>query len=173
MTSGYGDYPAAPQPPQGWQQPSVQRGDPPPTVLNAFRLMLVTAGLSLLGILTTFATKNDLRNRLRASNPDVSSARLDSLLSTAITIALVAAAIFLVLYVLLAFRVRAGRNWARIVTWVLAAFGVLGLLAALSTTATTTSRILSVVQGLVDIAIIVLLAQRPSNDWFRGSSRPR
>jgi hypothetical protein len=172
MTENYG-YPAAPPPPQGWQQPAPQRGAPPSTVMNAFRLMLVTAALSVIGIIATFATKDDLRQRLRRANLDADTTRLDNLVNTAIAISLVVAIVFVVLYVLLAFKVRAGRNWARIVTWVLAGLGVLSLLGALSTTATPLSRTLSVISGLIDIVIIVLLAQRPSNDYFRGSARQR
>lgn len=172
MTDNYG-YPAAPPPPPGWQQPAPQRGAPPSSVLNAFRLMLVTAALSVIGIVTTFATKDDLRHRLRQANVNADTARLDTLVNTAITISLVVAVVFLVLYVLLAFKVRAGRNWARIVTWVLAGLGALNLLSALSTTATPLSRILGVISGIIDIVIIVLLAQRPSNDYFRGGARQR
>ena len=170
MTQGFG-FPQAPPPPEGWQQPAMQRGAPPSTVVNAFRLMLLTAALSAVGIIVVLATRDDLRNRIRRTVPDEDPARLDSMLNTAVTITVVVAVVFLVLYVLLAFRVRAGRNWARIVTWVLAALGVLGLVSAILSTATPVSRVLSVVQGLADIAIIVLLAQRPSNDYFRGYPR--
>jgi hypothetical protein len=72
-----------------------------------------------------------------------------------------------VLYILLALQVGKGKNWARIVTWVLASLGVLSGLAALAQPEPALSRILSIIGLLVDIAIIVLLAQRPSNEYFR------
>jgi hypothetical protein len=166
MSSPYGSMPPAPQSPEGWGAPP-QRGPRPSTVENAVRLMLLTALLSLIGIIVVFATKSDLRKRIEAQNPDADAQRLDSLLNTAIAIGLVIAIVILVLYVALAMQVRKGKNWARIVTWVFAALGVISALSSLASTATPISRVLSVVQGLIDVAIIVLLAQGASNRYFK------
>jgi hypothetical protein len=43
----------------------------------------------------------------------------------AVAIGVAFGVIFIVLYVLLALQVQKGKNWARIITWILAAFGVL------------------------------------------------
>jgi hypothetical protein len=87
--------------------------------------------------------------------------------NSAIAIAIVIAVVLLALYVALAFQVRKGKNWARIVTWVFAGLGVLGALFAMAGTATPISRVLSIVQGLIDVAIIVLLAKADSNQYFK------
>jgi hypothetical protein len=75
--------------------------------------------------------------------------------------------VFIVLYVLLALQVRKGRNWARIVTWVLAALGVLNALGSLAQPQPGFSRVVGLIAGLIDVAIIVFLLQRPSNEYFR------
>ena len=78
--------------------------------------------------------------------------------------------IFLVLYVLLAIQVARGRNWARIVTWVISALGVIGLLGVLGESSAA-SKILGVVSGLLAIGIIILLAMAPSNQYFAAGPR--
>ncbi len=78
--------------------------------------------------------------------------------------------IFIVLYVRLALQVRKGKNWARIGKWVLAAFGVLSALGSLVQTAPVASRVLSLIAGLIDIAIIVLLAQKRSSAYFTNTT---
>lgn len=164
--SQYGEgLPQAPPPPQGWGQP--QRGERPPSVENAVRLMFVIAALSLIGIIVTLTTKDDLRTRILAKNSGADQARLDSLVNTAIAIGIVIAIVILVLYLALAFQVRKGKNWARIVTWVFAGLGVLSGLLSLASNATSLSRVLNVAEALVDVAIIILLAQSASGRYFK------
>ncbi|MDQ6848697.1 MAG: hypothetical protein M3070_01660 [Actinomycetota bacterium] len=143
------------------------RGAPPPTVVNAVRLMFVGAAISLIGLITEFALRNQIRDQIKKDNPSADSVRLDSLLNTATTIAVVVGAVFLVLYVLLALQVRKGKNWARIVTWVIAGLGVLGLLGTLAGSTPAFSRALGAIGGILDIVLIILLALKPSNDYFR------
>jgi hypothetical protein len=69
--------------------------------------------------------------------------------------------------VLLAMQVRKGKNWARIVTWVFAGLGVLGSLGSIVQVAPPLSHVVSIVTGLLDLAVIILLAQRSSNEYFR------
>ncbi|HEX3336866.1 MAG TPA: hypothetical protein VHS54_10430 [Jatrophihabitans sp.] len=169
MSYDQGGFPQAPQPPEGWAPP--QRGERPASVENAVRLMFVTALFSLIGVIVTLATKDDLRKRLLAANPGSDQAHLDNLVNGAITIAIVVSVVLLALYVALAFQVRKGKNWARIVTWVFAGLGVLGALLSFAGTATTLSRLLSIIQGVIDVAIIVLLAKTESNRYFKPTYR--
>lgn len=71
------------------------------------------------------------------------------------------------LYVVLALQVRQAKNWARITTWVIAGLGVLSALGSLAQPEPAISRLVALISGILDIAIIVLLAQRPSNRYFR------
>ncbi len=155
--------PMAAEPPAG----PASRGPAPPSVLNAVRLMFIRAGLGVLGLIILLATKDTLKTEILKKNETADPARLDDLLNTAITIGIVVGIIFIVLYILLALQVRKGKNWARIVTWVLAGLGVLGALGSLAQAAPALSRIVTLIAAAVDIAIIFFLAQRPSNEFFR------
>jgi len=151
------------EPPAG----PVTRGPAPASVLNAVRLMFIRAALGVVGLIVLLATKDTLKKAILKKNPTADASRLDSLLNSAIAVGIVVGIIFIVLYVLLALQVRKGKNWARIVTWVLAGLGILGALASLAQPEPALSRLVTFVGAVLDIAIIVFLAQRPSNDFFR------
>lgn len=161
-----GDYAPMPAQPFGGPPPATT-GPAPAPVQNAVRLMFARAALSVLGVIAALATKDTLREDLRQRNPGASADRLETLVNAAITIGIIVGIVFIVLYLLLALQVRKGKNWARIVTWVLAGLGVFGGLTSLLQDAPAVSRIVSLIGGLLDLAIIVLLAQRPSNEFFR------
>lgn len=156
-------------PPDPWgaaPPPVPQAAERPASVERAYLLMLVRAGLSAISILVSVITVSDLRQQLRnAGYGDFSDVA-----RTAITFAVVIGAVFIVLYVLLALQVRKGKNWARITTFVIAGLGVLGALTSAAGHATGPSQAISIITGLVDLAIIVLLASRTSTPWFRRSS---
>lgn len=156
-------------PPEPARDPALQ-APPPPPVANAVRLMLVRAVLTLLSLLTLFLTKDSLRDAIAKKNSGYDAAKLDTVVNAAIAVGVVLGIIFTVLYVLLALQVRKGKSWARIVTWVIAGLSVLSGLSSFAQPAPGLSRLLQVVVLLLDVAIIVLLAARPSNEYFRRRS---
>ncbi len=161
---GYGQMPA--------EQPTgpASRGPAPAPVLTAVKLMFVRAVLGLLSLLTLFATKSSLKAQILKANPTADTSKIDTLLSAAIGVSVVIGLVFVVLYVLLALQVRNGRNWARIVTWVVAGLGVLSGLASMMQPAPALTRVLTLIAVVLDIAVIVLLAQRPSGAYFKPAA---
>lgn len=160
---GYAPMPG--EPPRG---PAV-RGQAPPPVANAVRLMFVRAGLGVISLIVLLATKDTLKSEILKKNSTYDTTKLDDVVNAAITIGIVIGLIFILLYVLLALQVRKGKNWARIVTWVLAGLGVLSALASLAQPQPAFSRIVGLITAVIDLAIIVFLAQRPSGQYFKGA----
>lgn len=154
-----------PAPPPPGRPPAA--GPAPSTVRYAVGLMLARAAVGLIGIVVLFATKNNLENMIRDKNLGKSDADIKHILDLAVTIGAVLGIVFIVLYVLLALQVRKGKQWARVTTWVFAGLGVLGFLTSFAQQETGATRALAVVSGLIDVAIIILLALTPSNDYFR------
>jgi hypothetical protein len=149
----------------------VSQQAPPAPVVNAVRLMLITVGILVISILVTIATKSHLRSVIAHRHPEYTSSHLDTLINAAIISALIFGLIFAAAYTWLAFRVRAGRGWARVVTLILAGLGVLSGLGGLaSSTRTTISVLLNLVTLGLNVSLIVLLNRGASNDYFR--SRP-
>ena len=135
----------------------------PPSVVNAVRLMVLRAGLGLISIVVLLLTRDDFKKRILEHTPTASNASID----TALWVGGVVGVVILVFYLFLARLVRQGVGWARIVTWVIAALGILGAVTSFSQPAPPVSRVLSVVVGIIDVVIVVLLVQRSSQDYFR------
>ena len=98
----------------------------PGSITLATTVMVVRAVIGLLGIVLVFAVKDDIRQAIQDSDHDLSASDADTATNLAIGIALVLAVLIFLFYVWLAAKIRRGRNWARIVTIVIAALGVLG-----------------------------------------------
>ena len=164
QTSAYGDH--APMPGEPSRDPAPM-GPPPPPVQNAVMVMFAQAGLGVLGLIALFLTKDSLQDQIRRNDATVSAEMVDTAMTVSLIFGSVVEIVFIGLYLLLALQVRKGKNWARIVTLVLAGLGVVLGLAFLLGTAPALSRGLALVALALDIAIIVLLAQRRSNEYFR------
>jgi hypothetical protein len=143
--------------------PPVGRGPAPPPVVTAVRLMIARCALSLVLIVIEFLDRDDLRRQVLARTPQATSSTVD----TAFAVGLVLAVAVLLFYLLLAFRVRHGANWARVTVWVVGGLAVLGVLAQFAQPIPSATRVVGVVVAAVDVALIVLLALPESNGYFR------
>jgi hypothetical protein len=162
MGQPYGEFPQAPPPPS-WAPQAAPRGPIPTAVQNTVRLMLLRSAISVISIIVVFATRHDLERRIRARTPNTSDAAIHS----ALAVAAVTGIVILLFYVFLAFQIRRGANWARIVTWVIGGLGILGALVSLGQPDPPISRILGVIVALIDLAVVILLATRESNRYFK------
>jgi hypothetical protein len=129
---GYGQqgYPSAPPIAEQATGPAPQQ---PTTILVSFWCWIVAAVLGLVGALILFGEKGSLnaaaQSRLATSgNTDITPTQVSAVVNGIIVGALVAAIIVGALYVLFAFKLKQGRNWARIVLLIIAILDVLSLL---------------------------------------------
>jgi hypothetical protein len=157
---GYESYPAAPQ--GQWGGPSAPT-ERPTTVKAGIGAFLANTVLGLLSLVIAFADMSSYRADLAGSS-NLSQDELSAVVSVTIAVTLVITAAFLVV---LWFAWK-GHNWARIVLWVLGGLSVLfGLLGAAGLS------FLSLVGLVLTIAGIVLLALKPSNEWYRAERQRR
>ena len=173
-----GNYPSAPQ-----YAGAPQYGDPyggaapvrtpPREVIWASLLMFVQVGVAVLNAIIQLADADGFRDSIREASPNLTPDEVDAAYTLGVIFTVVIGLIFAALYLLLAIQVRKGKNWARIVTWVLAGLGLLFGLLGLAADAPAFSRLFGLVGILLDAAIIVLLAMRPSNEYFRAQKAPR
>jgi hypothetical protein len=160
-------YTPMPSAPQGGVPTVKDPRTAPSSVRNAVRLMFLLAALGLVGIIVVFADKSALKTAIRNANSGYDSKQIDDALNTAVTIGAVIGVILIVLYVLLALQVRKGKNWARIVTWVLAGLGALGSVSNLAQPQAAITKVIAGVELVLYVVLIVLLAMGPSNAYFR------
>jgi hypothetical protein len=140
---------------------------PPVEVVAAVRLMFARVGIGVVNAVITLASGTATREAIRAGNPALAPAEVDEKYVQGAAVAVCLAAVVAVLYVLLALRVLHGRSWARIVTWVVAGLGVLGGVLGMFGSGTGPERGVVLVGLLVDTAIVLLLAHRRANEYFR------
>ncbi|MGZ4545006.1 MAG: hypothetical protein ACXVXT_06400 [Blastococcus sp.] len=170
---------APPQQPYGYAPAPPPRYGPPPTPLE--RPITVRAGLGaflgslVLSVISTVVTflnwdtiSAQLLARLRTDlGPDGDAALSGAQAGARIGVvfALVLAAVYGV-FVWFAWR---GQNWARVVLWVLGGLGLFGGVIGLAMGGSPLPFLtgLSFFQTLLLLAAIVLLALKPSNEWFR------
>lgn len=167
----YGYQPAQPSGysyPGAAQGPSTQpKGPAPREVVTGFWLIIAAGVLSLINNIVTAVRLPDVltisqTDALRDANIDVQDAG-----GFLIWFSVVLSIIGLGIYVLIAWFVLKGHNWARIVGTVFAAFSAFGLLLSLPAYVTSLIGWISLLSSLAGIAGIVMLYLRPSNPYFQ------
>jgi len=161
---GFNPYPAAPQG-QEWGGPPSAPTERPTTVKAGIGCFLANTVLGLISLVLILTDLDGFRADLAtASGTPLTDDAISGVVGVTIAVSLLITAAFLVV---LWFAWK-GRNWARIVLWVLGGLSVLfGLLGAGGMT------FLSLLGLLLTIAGIVLLALKPSNEWFRAEGLRR
>jgi len=124
--SGLPQFPAAPPPAEYGQQRPVY--EPPKEIVASFWCYLGGALVGLLSGLLFIGQKQALLDTLRNQNTtNLSDADLQAAANIAVVLVVVIAVILAGLYALFAFKLKAGRNWARIVLTIVAALNLLSL----------------------------------------------
>lgn len=195
MTAGQGGpdggqgWNAPPPPPQQWPAPQQWPGyapapaapvgaAPPPmerpvTVRAGLGAFVATVVLGLVSAVVTFANWEQIVDEaLRQAGVGLGGSERDMALSAAelgVQIGLVIGVVFTAVYLLFLWFAWQGRNWARVVLWVLGGLSVLSGIASLGVGGTGIGYLdgLSLFSLLLTVAGVVLLALKPSNEWYR------
>jgi hypothetical protein len=142
----------------------------PGTVEGAFWAFIASTVIGLVGGLLIFANRDAIATTLRDSNRrsggSLTDAQIDQAVNVTMIVALVIAVIISALYLLFAFKLRAGKNWARIVLTVITALQLISLLAGQAT-----------IGGYISVAAaiigVVLSFLTPSNAYFAAAKTTR
>lgn len=152
--------PAVPEPEP--EQPTALR--PPAPVLAAFWIWIAGAVLSLVFAVITPREKSAIVDALnRAKPPNIAPSQYDEYANVLITTTIVTLVLFAALYVFFAYKVRAGRNWARMTLTVLVIIGV--------AYDAYTGALLSSGLGLLISLVAVILVYLPSASAYFAAHR--
>jgi hypothetical protein len=163
----------APAPSAGWGSGAPQPVERPVAVQVAVIAFAAALVLGLIGGIFTFTDLDGLVDRTiaqaQAQGADTSEFTHDALRTIFAVVAVVSLVFAGLEAMFIAFAWR-GRNWARIVLWVLGglsiAFGLPGLFAGTSPSSGFV-RSLGVIQLLLQVVGVLAFAQRPANEWYR------
>ncbi|HEY4022338.1 MAG TPA: hypothetical protein VGM75_26860 [Pseudonocardiaceae bacterium] len=148
-------------------QPDLEPGKPPTTLVLAFWGWVLTAAIRLLGAVVAITTRQGVLDTLNAANVP-SGAQSNPLPEDKIQLAanlivgttVVVSVVFAGLFLLFAFKLRAGRNWARILLIFAALVDLLLFVQSGDFS------VISILAALIAIATIVLSYLRPSTDYI-------
>lgn len=157
-------YPGQPGAPAG---PRVV----PPSVQNAFYLMLAGAVVTLLSLVYSFTILDQTRGEvLDSTGGVVRGSDLDLLMSVTVGFSIVTSLITAGLWVWMAFACRAGKNWARITGTTFFGINVVmflfGLLTAMLSSGLTLVFLFSGVGIAIGLAVVILLWSGRSKEFF-------
>jgi hypothetical protein len=177
-----GGYPGGAYPAPGGGYGGALPPEPvrPNTVTFAFYCWLATTVVSIIGLILTLTSPIwDLavNAATRQNNVSLQGTSVQSLINTLKIFTVVIALIFVAVYLLFAFKMYAGRNWARIVLTVFGALTLLSAFTPTSRTVTVGSEVYNIntgawagyVTALLALIGIVLMFLAPSNKYFTES----
>jgi len=145
----------------------------------AVLLMFTGAALSVLSGLLAFTTQDEMRSLMedelarQGQDAAMTTTMLDTIVQVTLAVSLVFGVLGAILWVVNAVFNGKGHNWARILSTVLGAIWLLSFTVSLLQPAPAVSKVLSVLNALLVIAVLVLLWLRPSNQFFSQSSAAR
>ena len=161
---GFDPYPAAPQG-QEWGGAPSTPSERPTTVKAGIGCFVANVVLGLIGLVLLLTDIDGYKADLVEAS---ATPLTEEQLSAGVGFGLGITALILAAFAVVIWFAWQGRNWARIVLWVLGGISVLfGLLGAGAMT------VLSAIGLLLTIAGIVLLALKPSNEWYRAEGQRR
>lgn len=163
-----GGYGPAPSAPDAWGAPApVER---PQAVKLGIGALAAALALGLVSSFLTFTDVDGFVRQVQAASPGTPIS--ESAARAALIGGAVFALIVLGLQALFLWFAWHGRNWARVVLWVLGGISLLGGLFGLlgggaAATVSGLLMLLSVVSLLLTLIGVVALAQKPANEWYR------
>jgi hypothetical protein len=155
-------YPSFP----GGDLPPAASPGPPPSVQMAARLMYLGCLLSVISLIIGIASFHGLRATLAKADPKLTRSELTAAVSAARVEIVVVGLIGAALWLWIAWKVRAGRNWARVTGTVFWVIDTLDLFVNLSRSAGG-SLFLGLLVWLVGLAAVVFLWRRDATAFFR------
>ena len=143
------------------------RGPVPNTVRLAVALMFVGAAAALVGIVVTLTNMDHIRELFENTVPKMEPDKIDNATTFAIIQQIVLNVLRAAIWVVLALYVRQGRQWARIVSTLVALLGVGLILRGVGGTEELGANIAGWGQIVCGVLAVVLIWLPPSMAWFR------
>lgn len=138
----------------------------PTTVTYAFAALVINIALGLLAAILVFANHDAyIEQALRDTGREPGLASEVDVTSLASNVAVIGL-LFVALWVMVLGFAWNGRNWARIVIWILGGLDLIDVFGAFDSPIVLVV-VLDVVNAVLVLAAVILLALTPSNDWYR------
>jgi hypothetical protein len=145
----------------------------PKSVDNAFMAWILVTAVGLVGLIVNLTVgSDDLRKNLQETNRNYTPKELDDAVTVATVIAIVVSLLFIGLYLLFVYKMRAGRNWARITLTVLGGLSVVFTLIGAGQSGALVL-IVGLIQAVLIVAAVYLMYRPDANQYFAAGKRVR
>ncbi len=152
--------------PTAGAEPEPQHVPPPRAVQNAVKLMYVGAAIEVISLVVGLLTKSSYRNAIMKTHANYTTAQLHNAESARAIPLVIGAVIAIALWLWMAWAVRRGQNWARVLSAVFFAINTLSLIAAAVVVRDVPSLIVGVVLWLIGLAAIVLIFGKEARPYY-------
>jgi uncharacterized membrane protein len=151
--------------------------DRPKSVDNAFMVWLTSAAIGVLSLILSISLGRDqirdaARTSLQGQNKAFTEADLNNAVTIATVFAILVGIIIAGLFLLFAYKMRAGRNWARITLTVLGALSILFTILGVGNSGVA-SLIVSLIQAALILIAVYFMYRPDANQYFAAGRRPR
>jgi len=159
--------------PSAGQAPEPARPQPPPSVVQAVRLMYAGAVVSAVSLVVGLATTGSLRTALHKSDPSLTPSQLHTAQTALVVGSVIIGLIGIGLWVWMARTNQAGKSWARIVAAVLFGLDTLFLLLGVARAGAAAGTLVSILTWLIGGGAVILLWRKDSSEYFAEQSAPQ
>ena len=145
----------------------LERLPAPPSVAKAVKLMYAGAAVSTVSLIISLADVSGTKSAIRKARPNLTASQVSSLNTFIISLAVVSGLIGVGLWLWMARANTAGKNWARIVSTVLAGLATLDLAGVIGEPKTLIGLVFPVLTWLVGLGAVFLLWRPESSAFFK------
>lgn len=147
--------------------PEPERPAPPPSVLKAVKLMYVGAAGEAVSLIVGLLTRSSYKAAILKVHPGYTTAQLHTAESDRALPLVIGAVVAIALWLWMAWSVRRGQNWARVLSAVFFGISTVSLLASVIVIRDVPSLIIGVLIWAVGLAVIVLIFSGESAPYYR------
>ena len=144
-----------------------ERPAPPPSVLNAVKLMYAGAAVSTVSLVISLVDISGTKAAIRKARPSLTVAQVNQLNTFIIALAVVSGVLGVALWLWMSRANGQGRNWARIMSTVLFGLATLDLFGVLSQPKTVLGLVFPVLTWLIGAGAVFFLWRSESSAFFK------
>jgi hypothetical protein len=144
-----------------------ERPAPPPSVLNAVKLMYAGAAVSTVSLVISLINISGTKAAIEKARPSLTAAQVNQLNTFIIALAVVSGVLGVALWLWMSRANSQGRNWARIVSTVLFGLATLDLFGVLSQPKTVLGLVFPVLTWLIGAGAVFFLWRPESSAFFK------
>jgi uncharacterized membrane protein YiaA len=135
--------------------------------------MYVGAALGAIGLVVGLFSTSSIRHSIEKKYPNYSASKVNTVVHAEVAFIIILGLIGIGLWIWIAQKLKAGRQWARVTGTVFFGLDTLALLGSLATGTGAASKVFSVIAWIVGLVIVILIWRSESSAYFKPRPQPQ